>query len=458
MTPHRAWIVGVAFALVCCDPSAAQVKPEGRGSAVRFQEVTDPRARQEVLEQLGGALPDELNIARGKPVKTSSRPEGAHMPECAVDGDAGLGSAWWGSGMPAWFQVDLGKPILLNAVHIFFYWDGKRYYQYTIDVSLDEKTWQTVADAGTTTTPCSAKGTLHLFAPVQAQFVRVNILKNSANQSAHIVELKVYPKQGEDQDVRPESSRGSSPTATKVFVAENGILQLYFAEGLEQLVTIRYRGKWLGSLCCAVAQFERKGLGYKGAGVGSARATVVTKVASTQNDESLCAVEVSAQRLRSEETMRKFEAAYQFTLRPGQNWLESRLLRIKNTDAIPYELTGYFHLLQPTSAATWVPACFPEVAGWVGGPGLLGATARNADDFVLGLRKASDVTRGEIVRKIAGDKLAPAMTWQHEEPALIVFAADGATERALVSEYARIKPFLSSPPAQEARDGKSAPK
>jgi hypothetical protein len=33
---------------------------------------------------------------------------------------------------------------------------------------------------------------LHRFAPVEARYVRINILKNSANEAVHLVELKVY--------------------------------------------------------------------------------------------------------------------------------------------------------------------------------------------------------------------------------------------------------------------------
>ena len=114
------------------------------------------------------------------------------MPELAVDGKTAIGSAWWGPNTPSWLQVDLGEPIQIGAAHVIFYWDGRRYYQYTIDVSDDGKTWTTVADASKNMTVSTPKGFAHVFDPVQARYARVTILKNSANPGAHVVELKVY--------------------------------------------------------------------------------------------------------------------------------------------------------------------------------------------------------------------------------------------------------------------------
>jgi hypothetical protein len=88
--------------------------------------------------------------------------------------------------------VDLQKPVKIDTVHVFFYWDGSRYYQYTVDVSDDGKEWKTVADASKNTTPSGPRGVLHNFPAVEARYVRVNILKNSANEAVHLVELKVY--------------------------------------------------------------------------------------------------------------------------------------------------------------------------------------------------------------------------------------------------------------------------
>ena len=137
--------------------------------------------------------PDSANLAQGKRVKASVGSQGKQRPELAVDGNyADLRSAWFGERWPCTLDVDLGKPSAIDAAHVYFYWDGGRYYQYKIDVSTDGKAWKTVADASKNKTPGTAAGVPHKFAPVQARYVRLHVLRNSANEAVHLVELKVY--------------------------------------------------------------------------------------------------------------------------------------------------------------------------------------------------------------------------------------------------------------------------
>ena len=449
MSVKRSIVIAIGVLLVLASGGTSPAQPR---RDVTFRKVTDPKRREELMEHLVSIVPDELNVARGKPATSSAPSEGEHKPEHAVDGDTDRGSAWWGRGTPMWFQVDLGKPITIGAVRIYFYWDGRRYYQYTVEVSLDGKTWQRVVDESRNTTPSTPKGFARMFPPVQARYVRVHILKNSVNQSGHIAELKIYAHEGDGepgQIVSPTPAPGDAAQfGGQLSVADNGILQLYFAERYEQLVTIRYGGKWLGSVCCAVAQFEKKGVGYKGAGVGSARATAVKKVEPVSTGPEECIVDVTAERTHSRETMRRFEATYRFTLRAGQSWFEGRLLCLKNTDKMPYELRGYYHLLQPAGGAQWGPICFSTVAGWTGKLGLLGAMVREPGDFMLGLRTVSATPRGEITRKVGECKIDPNMTWERDEPSLIIFAGKKATEKELVGEGRRIKRLLSPAPVE----------
>lgn len=72
------------------------------------------------------------------------------------------------------------------------YFDGQRYYQYTVEVSTDGEKWATVADASKNTEVGTEKGYLHTFEPAKARYVRVNMLKNSANPAMHLVEVRVY--------------------------------------------------------------------------------------------------------------------------------------------------------------------------------------------------------------------------------------------------------------------------
>jgi len=154
----------------------------------------DPSVRKRAQAYLDSMpKPDELNIAQGKPVKASVPPQGNNTPDKAVDGNAAdkNGSAWFGTRWPCSLEVDLQQPATIDSAHVFFYWDS-RYFQYTLDTSLDGKTWKTVADQSKNTTPATAKGVMLHFAPVEARYVRLSILKNSANEAVHLVELKAY--------------------------------------------------------------------------------------------------------------------------------------------------------------------------------------------------------------------------------------------------------------------------
>jgi hypothetical protein len=134
---------------------------------------------------------DATNFAQGRPAKGSVPAQGASTPGKAVDGVATLGSFWSGSNTPSWLEVDLEEERRIGHIHVTFYWDGQRYYQYRIDLSTDGKAWKTVADASRNTVVSRPSGFGHAIEPQTARYVRVHILKNSANPGAHIVELRV---------------------------------------------------------------------------------------------------------------------------------------------------------------------------------------------------------------------------------------------------------------------------
>lgn len=136
--------------------------------------------------------PKKPNLATGKPVTSSSGTQGQQLPTLAVDDNLDLASSWWAGPAPQWMQVDLGKEFSVDLIELFPYWDGRRYYQYTIEVSLDGKAWTKVIDKSTNMVPASSQGDVHRLASQKMRYVRVNMLKGSANDSVHIVELKVW--------------------------------------------------------------------------------------------------------------------------------------------------------------------------------------------------------------------------------------------------------------------------
>ena len=132
------------------------------------------------------------NLTTGKPVTASERNEG-HPPEAAVDGFADIKRFWdAGKGAPQWLEVDLKRTAKISKIDLYTYWDGHRYYQYYIEVSKDRKKWIKVVDESTSSTKASQDGYKHQFTPTEARYVKVTLLKNSANPGLHIVELRVF--------------------------------------------------------------------------------------------------------------------------------------------------------------------------------------------------------------------------------------------------------------------------
>ena len=137
--------------------------------------------------------PKMPNLATGKKVTVSGGTQSPQNPELAVDDNLDLASSWWASPAPQWLQVDLGEVYEIGRVEVFPYWDGTRYYQYTVQASLDGTDWTMLADRSKNTAPATQKGDEIRFATMKARYVRVTMLKNSANEGVHLVELRVWP-------------------------------------------------------------------------------------------------------------------------------------------------------------------------------------------------------------------------------------------------------------------------
>ena len=136
----------------------------------------------------------EKNLTTGKPV-TASGSQPNHPPEDAAwMATIVLGqSGWWGGDAPQWLQVDLQAVHKLDHVRVFTYWDDSRYYQYKIEVSVDGQQWTKVVDRSDNTSVSTPLGQLTTFAPTDARYVKITILKNKAcNPAVHLEQLRVY--------------------------------------------------------------------------------------------------------------------------------------------------------------------------------------------------------------------------------------------------------------------------
>ena len=140
-----------------------------------------------VLAALG-----ETNLALNKPVTIDGETQGGAVPAKAVDGDPTNASGWHSGKTPSWLQVELQETVEVNRLAVYLFHDGTRYYQYTVETSLDGEDWTRVVDMSANRSVSAAAGSEHFFNPVTARHVRLNMLKNSANPGQHVNELMVY--------------------------------------------------------------------------------------------------------------------------------------------------------------------------------------------------------------------------------------------------------------------------
>ncbi len=137
----------------------------------------------------------EPSLTTGKPVTASSSGGSAQNPEkaeYAADGWVDISKYWGTIPAPQWWKVDLKKVHTLGRVQVVPFFDGNRYYQYTVEVSTDGKNWAQVVDASKNTKVGTEKGYMHKFKPAKARYIRVNVLKNSDNPAVHLVEVRAW--------------------------------------------------------------------------------------------------------------------------------------------------------------------------------------------------------------------------------------------------------------------------
>ena len=92
---------------------------------------------------------DAVSLTTDKPATCSHAlaPFPAHL---ANDGWSRDTNSYWATDVnvspEAWWQVDLEKPTTVGRVVVVFFHGDPRYYGFTVETSLDGKTWEMAAD------------------------------------------------------------------------------------------------------------------------------------------------------------------------------------------------------------------------------------------------------------------------------------------------------------------------
>lgn len=136
---------------------------------------------------------NEPSLTTGKPIIATNEEIGPGLAQKANNGRVTLWEQWGGHvGEEVWIQVDLEKVEEISRFKVYNFWDGYRYYQYTITASLNGEDWTELVDFSENTEKASIEGYEHKIEPTQARYLRINLLYNSANPGLHLVEFNAF--------------------------------------------------------------------------------------------------------------------------------------------------------------------------------------------------------------------------------------------------------------------------
>ena len=136
---------------------------------------------------------NEQSLTTGKPVTASNYDINPSAPGLANNGRISLGEMWGDHvSEENWVQVDLEKVEEITRFKVYTFWDNYRYYQYTIEGSLNGEDWFEIVDFSENTELSTPQGIEHKIEPTQARYVKINMLFNSANPGLHLVEFSAF--------------------------------------------------------------------------------------------------------------------------------------------------------------------------------------------------------------------------------------------------------------------------
>ncbi len=140
--------------------------------------------------------PNAVSLTTGKPV-TCSHALPPYPARLANDGWSNNTDRFWATDVaqnpgPAWWCVDLQKPVPVARVVVVGYYGDGRHYGFTVETSLDGEAWDKAADRPENSELSTAEGYLCKFDPRPVRFIRITQTHNSANSGRHLVEVMAF--------------------------------------------------------------------------------------------------------------------------------------------------------------------------------------------------------------------------------------------------------------------------
>jgi hypothetical protein len=152
------------------------------------------KVAQRLFDKYFAGTPMTPNITTGKPATCSFAVPGMDA-SLANDGFMETDSYWAtdvARDNAAWWQVNLEKPAIIGRVVVLGYYGDSRCYGFTVEGSLDGKTWTMLADLRTNKELSTKDGYECKFPPHDIQYLRVTMTSNSANTGRHLVEVLAF--------------------------------------------------------------------------------------------------------------------------------------------------------------------------------------------------------------------------------------------------------------------------
>lgn len=135
----------------------------------------------------------EKSKTTGKPITTSNGANDLSVISFINDGEIARWDHWGDhTDDENWIIVDLEKEEKISQFKTYTFWDNNRYYEYTIEVSNDHNNWRLVVDRSNNRELSTPEGITDDIEPISARYIKLNLIRNSANPGLHLVEFNAF--------------------------------------------------------------------------------------------------------------------------------------------------------------------------------------------------------------------------------------------------------------------------
>jgi hypothetical protein len=158
------------------------------------------------------STPTKISIVSASASSYNGITYGAQNAIDGIESTSNFWGTWAGLGLPQWLQLDFGSTTNIGKIVTHFYDADSRVYTYHIDVSSNGASWTTIVSTKT-----GSGSVADTFPTATGRYVRITITGNTANNAAHIEEIKIYKSTTPPTPtptLTPKPTSTSTPTRT----------------------------------------------------------------------------------------------------------------------------------------------------------------------------------------------------------------------------------------------------